>query len=119
MDPSNLGGAQMSDEYGSDYISISDEEGNSYELEHLDTILVDGTYYLAFVPADMDENDEHYGMIIMKREDDQDGESYLSVPPDDELENVYERFMERLFPDDGEEPDGDDEDEDGDSDDEP
>ena len=34
----------MSEEYSGNIISISDEEGNNYELEHLDTIEMDGVY---------------------------------------------------------------------------
>ena len=33
----------MSEEYSGNIISISDEDGNNYELEHLDTIEMDGT----------------------------------------------------------------------------
>ena len=51
----------MNEDYGNDFISISDDEGNAYELEHLDTIEHNGVFYLAFLPADMDENDENYG----------------------------------------------------------
>lgn len=90
----------MSEEFGGDFISISDEEGNSYELEHLDTLELDGVFYLAFLPADMDEENSDYGMVILRSEGDpEDSESYLVSPEEDELEIVYEKFMERLFPD--------------------
>lgn len=88
----------MSEEYGDDIITITDEEGNSYQLEHLDTIEKDGTYYLAFLPLDMSEDDPNYGMVIL-REEMEGEESYLIQPEDDEIEAVYELFMERLFPD--------------------
>lgn len=91
----------MSEEFGGDIISISDEDGNSYELEHLDTLELDGIFYLAFLPADMNEDDSDFGMVILRSEGDpEDSESYLVVPEDDELEAVYEKFMERLFSDD-------------------
>ena len=95
----------MSEEYGNDFITITDDDGNKYELEHLDTIEVDGVYYLAFLPADIDEDDERFGFIIMKQETD-GNESYLVVPSEEETDFVYQRFMERLFADeleDGEE----------------
>ena len=89
----------MSDEnFGSNYISISDDEGNNYNLEHLDTIEIDGVFYLAFLPADMDENNEDFGMVILKK--DSENDEYLVLPDDDELDFVYEKFMERLFNDD-------------------
>lgn len=85
----------MSDAFGGDFISISDENGNEYELEHLDTMEINGVYYLAFVPADIDENDERYGLVILKKETEND--EYLTMPDEDEMEVVYEKFMERLF----------------------
>jgi len=90
----------MDKEYGGDFISISDDEGNEYELEHLDTMEINGTYYLAFLPADIDENDEKYGIVILKKESEDD--EYLDMLEDDELQEIYEKFMERLFSDDEE-----------------
>ena len=86
----------MSETYGDDYITISDEDGNEYTLEHLDTMELNGEYYLAFVPADIDETDENYGLLILKREGPEE-DAYLVLPEDDELERVYNKFMERLF----------------------
>jgi len=91
----------MSEEYGSDFFTVTDEEGEEYELEHLDTVEHEGIFYLAFLPADMDEDDEDYGLIIMKQVT-ADGESWLEIPPDDELNAVYELFMKRLFDDEDE-----------------
>jgi len=91
----------MSEEYGSDFFTVTDEEGEEYELEHLDTVEHEGNSYLAFLPADMDEDDEDYGLIIMKQVT-ADGESWLEIPPDDELDAVYELFMKRLFDDEDE-----------------
>lgn len=103
------GGKAMSDDFGSDFISISDDEGNEYELEHLDTIEVNGKFFLAFLPADVDENSDKFGLLILKQEED-NGENYLVVPDDSELEVVYQKFMERLFSDedseDGQDDDG-------------
>lgn len=94
----------MSDEYGSNYYSISDDEGNVYELEHLDTIEMDGTFYLAFLPTDVDVDSEQYGILILKQETDASGEQFLVVPEDDEeIDRVYDRFMQQLYEEDGEE----------------
>ena len=92
----------MSESFGKDFISITDEDGNSYELEHLDTIEMDGTYYMAFLPADVDENSEDYGIVILKSEKGEDGDDYLVVPDDQEAERAYQTFMEELFPEDEE-----------------
>ena len=89
----------MSDEYGNDYISVTDENGNEFELEHLDTIEYEGTLYMAFLPADMDENDDDYGLVILKVEE-SDGEELLATVDDTrELDAVYDVFMRQLFAD--------------------
>lgn len=87
----------MSEEFGGDFVSISDEEGNNYELEHLDTIELNGEIYVAFLPADMDEDSEDYGMVILKSETGEDGEEYFVNPTEEETEAAYAAFMERLF----------------------
>ena len=42
----------MEQQYGSDFISITDEDGKEYELEILSTIEYHGAEYLALVPAE-------------------------------------------------------------------
>ena len=44
----------MEQQYGSDFISITDEDGKEYELEILSTIESQGAEYLALVPAEED-----------------------------------------------------------------
>lgn len=39
----------MSDDYGSDFITVTDEDGNDFELEHLGTLEYKGSTYMAFV----------------------------------------------------------------------
>ena len=89
----------MSEEYGPDFITLTDEEGNEFELEHLGTLEYNGTVYMSFVPADMDEEDEDFGMIILKVVE-KDGEELLAdIDNEDELNAVYEQFMDTLFDD--------------------
>ena len=96
----------MSEEFGPDFITITDEDGNEFELEHLDTLEYNGQTYMAFFPAvedgkDVEEVDldEEYGLIIMKVVE-VDGEEQLStLDSDEELEMVYQQFMEQLFAD--------------------
>ena len=96
----------MSEEYGPDFITVTDEDGNEFELEHLDTLEYNGETYMAFFPAvedgkDVEEVDldEEYGLIIMKVVE-VDGEEQLStLDSDEELELVYQQFMDQLFAD--------------------
>ena len=92
----------MSDDYGSDFITVTDEDGNDFELEHLGTLERQGVTYMAFVPADMDEDDEDFGLILL-RAIEENGEQLLADIDDEaELNAVYEQFMEELFDDEDE-----------------
>ena len=64
-----------------------------------------GLTYVAFLPANMDENDPDYGIIILRSVLDENGEElFESIDDDDQLQDVYEHFMVLLFDD--EEEDG-------------
>ena len=86
----------MSEDFGSDLITICDDDGNDYVLEHLDTIEVDDIFYMAFLPADKDEQDDDYGLVILKVIE-EDGEEILATIDDETLlEDIYSRFLERI-----------------------
>lgn len=92
----------MSEEFGPDFVTVTDEDGNEFELEHLGTLDHKGNTYMAFVPADMDEDDEDFGLILL-RVAEENGEQILADIDDQaELDEVYEQFMTELFADDEE-----------------
>lgn len=96
----------MSEEYGPDFITLTDEDGNEFELELIDSLEHNGITYHAMFPATpedeetgepQDEEGEEYGLVIMKVIE-EDGEELLSTPDtDEELDEVYQLFMERFF----------------------
>lgn len=88
----------MADEYGSDFITIVDEDGTEYELEVLSSIEYNGNTYLAVVPAtDSEDASEDMEISILKSVD-EDGEPILCAIEDDtELETVYNLIMEQLY----------------------
>jgi len=89
----------VSEDYGNDLITVTDDDGNEFVLEHLDTIEINGQFYLAFLPTDIDEDDEEYGVVILKAIE-EDGEDILvELDSDEELDFVFERFTERLSDD--------------------
>ncbi len=95
----------MSEEFGNDFITVTDDEGNEFVLEHLHSLEYKNEIYMAFLPTDMDEEDEDFGLIILKVVE-VDGEEILgSVDDPDELQAVYEEFAKVLF-DDNDESDG-------------
>lgn len=89
----------MDEGYGSNYITIEDEDGNEFELESIDTIEYKGSEYGLFLPADMEEDDPDYGYIILRIEEEDGSEVYCSVDEEEELVEVYDLFMEKLFAD--------------------
>ncbi len=94
----------MSEEFGSDFITIIDDNGEEFELEVLDSMDYNGESYMAFLPANMDENDPDYGIIILRVVEDEKGEElFESIDDDDKLQDVYEHFMVLLFDEDEEE----------------
>ena len=86
----------MDGEYGNDYIIITDDDGNEFELEHLETTEIDGKTYIAFLPADMSEDDEDYGLVILKVIVENSEEILTTVDDEDELKAAFERFVELL-----------------------
>lgn len=95
----------MSEDYGADFITVTDDEGNDFELEHLGTLERDGKIYMAFVPADMDEEDEDFGLILLRVIEENGEELLADIDDETELNDVYEQFMEELFSDEDEEDD--------------
>ena len=90
----------MSELFGDDFITLEDDDGNEVVLELVDTMDYNNQTYNCFVPADMDENDPEYGMIILRVVTDENGEElFESVDDEAELNDVYEHFMVLLFDD--------------------
>ena len=85
----------MNDAYQSNLVTLTDEDGNEKEFEHIDTLEDNGTFYLAFIPAELDLEEEAEVVILKIVE--QDGEELLASI-DDEEENLrlYNLFMDRL-----------------------
>ena len=97
----------MSEDFGSDFITIEDEEGNEFELEHILSTTCQGAEYALFLPADIDETDPDYGYIILKITEENGEELYSSVDDEEELVAVYDLFMTLLFAEDDEKEDED------------
>ena len=84
----------MSEDFGNDFITIVDDEGNEFELELLDTIDYNGETFSAFLPTDMDEDDPDYGLILLSVTVDENGEElFESIADDEKLRQVHEMFM--------------------------
>ncbi len=94
----------MSEEFGPTFITVTDEDGNEIALEFIDALEYNGQLYQAFFPAETDEDEDNpdNGLVILKVIH-EDGEDLLStLDSDEELDAVYDLFMESLFQEDGE-----------------
>ena len=87
----------MSDQYGSDFMTIVDEDGTEYELEVLSTLEYDGNTYLAVIPAGMEDSTD-LEVSILKSVEEDDGEPILCAIEDEaELQAVYDLIMDELY----------------------
>lgn len=85
------------DEYGSDFITITDEDGKEYELEVLSTLEYNGETYLAVVPAGESQEELELEVSILKSVE-EDGEPLLcGIEDEEELEAVYSLMMDSLY----------------------
>ena len=104
----------MSEAFGPDFITVTDEDGNEFELELVDTLEHEGVTYYAMFPAvaeneetgepvDVDADDEEYGLVIMKGIEENGEEILSTLDSDEELDTIYNLFLERFFEEEDEE----------------
>ena len=97
----------MSEDFGPNFITLTDEDGNDIELEYVDAIEEDGQTYMAFFPTVDDEADdaaaEDFGLVILKSVMENGEELLSTLDSDEELDKVYDLFMEQLMADEDEE----------------
>ena len=94
----------MEDQYGSDYMTIVDEDGTEYELEVLYSLEYNGINYLAVIPATDEEEAQDLEVSILKNDEDENGEPLLCAIEDEaELQAVYDLIMDALYSEDNDE----------------
>ena len=87
----------MTDQFGSDFMTIVDEDGQEYELEILSTLEYNGYTYLAVIPAGAEDGEE-LEVSILKSVEEEDGEATLcAIEDEEELETVYNMIMDQLY----------------------
>ena len=96
----------MSEEFGPNFITLTDEDGNDIELEYVDALEHNGVTYMAFFPtADTEEEAESaqdFGLVILKSVMENGEELLTTLDSDEELQRVYDLFMEQLMDEDDE-----------------
>ena len=93
----------MSEDFGPTFITLTDDDGNEHVLEFVDMLEYNGQTYQAFFPAETegeDEDDPDNALVILKVIH-ENGEDLLSpLDSDEELDAVYDLFVESLFDED-------------------
>lgn len=88
----------MADQYGSDFMTIVDEDGTEFELEVLTSIEYNGATYLAVIPAVDAGEEADLEISILKSVEEDEGEPILcAVEDEQELQAVYELIMDQLY----------------------
>ena len=94
----------MNDEFGPNFVTLTDDEGNDIELEYVDALEYNGTTYMAFFPvveedSEEEENEEEYGLIILKSQMENGEEFLVTIDDEEEIDKVYDLFMEQILAD--------------------
>lgn len=92
----------MSEDFGPNFVTIiSEETGEEIELEFVDALEYNGVIYRAFFPVvdeeSESEDEEEYGLIILKAEMVDGEEMLVQIEDEDEINTVYDQFMEQIF----------------------
>ena len=87
----------MAEDYGSDFITIADEDGNEYELEVLTTMEYNGQSYLAVIPAAGSEDTLNMEVSILKSVEEDGEPMLLAIEDEAELQAVYDLMMDSLY----------------------
>ncbi len=84
-------------------IEMLDEAGNVLEFEHLLTFEVEDKFFIAFTPFQDIEGFEVGEVLIMRIEEDgEEGELYMPIGSEEELDELWEIFKQLYYADDEE-----------------
>ena len=90
----------MSEEYGNDFVTLIDEDGNEVEFEHIDTVEYNGVTYPGAHPAEISIEEDAEVVIMQIVEE--NGEELLEAVEDDEIADaVFNIVMERAEAEEG------------------
>ena len=92
------------DEFGANFVTLTDDDGVSYEMEILARFELDDREYVALAPAG-DEEDEaaELEVNILRVVTDGEDEVLETIEDEGERENAYEALMELVFEEEEEE----------------
>ena len=81
-----------------EFFTLTDEDGNEIEFELIGTVDVEGVTYHAMIPADQQgEEQGFYEYVILKTEEDEDGEEMLVTIDDDAEFDKIADILDDMF----------------------
>ena len=94
----------MNDEFGPNFVTLTEDEGNDIALKYVDALEHNGTTYMAFFPvveedSEDEENEEEYGLVILKSQMENGEEFLVTIDDEEEIDKVYDLFMEQILSD--------------------
>lgn len=85
----------MMNEEQENIVTLVDENGTEVVFEHLMTLEHKGGVYICLVPAQEMEDVEEDELVIMRiLQDDAGNDSYVTIESEEELQEVYEKYLE-------------------------
>lgn len=93
----------MSEEFGPDIVSVTDENGVEHIFEELDRVETDDARYVALTPYydEASEIIDDDGELIILKVVEEDGETYLEPIEDeaefDEIGEIFEKRLSELY----------------------
>ena len=94
----------MANEENNNLVQLQDENGNDLNFEHLMTLEHKGNVYICLAPAEPMEDVAEDELVIMKILQDENGNDFYStIESEEELNEVFEKYLEIAEADDEEE----------------
>lgn len=80
-----------------DTVELMDEDGKKYVFENLLTFDVDDDFYIAMTPLEATDEFAMDEVFIMKVVEDEEGESYLPIESQEELDALWNIFQDLYY----------------------
>ncbi|MDI3509081.1 MAG: hypothetical protein PWP55_1273 [Clostridiales bacterium] len=96
-------------------VTLIDEDDNEVQFEHILTLEIDDKEYVLLSPLEPMEDLDQDEAIVLRIEQDENGEDiYVSIDDEDEMQAVYDAYMEIISDEEDEDEDfyGEDDDDD-------
>lgn len=76
-------------------VTLIDEDNNEVQFEHILTLEIDDKEYVLLSPLEpMEELDQDEAIVLKIEQDDNGEDIYVSIDDEDEMQAVYDAYME-------------------------